>query len=170
MPVLSLQFYCLLQVSLNKDIQSFHLQSLLATLHPKKIQADMVFGETSFKTMQTNFKSVVFFLLRKKIRTFGTSAFSSRFFSSNKYFSLGLANQIAQIFKDHFQIMYAYDGKKTNHPHIHFAVNAYSYYPTVPALTKARFTSYLEKVKLLLRNEYPNTEVQILFKEDSQNV
>ena len=75
MPVLSLQFYCLLQVSLNKDIQSFHLQSLLATLHPKKIQADMVFGETSFKTMQTNFKSVVFFLLRKKIRTFGTSAF-----------------------------------------------------------------------------------------------
>ena len=31
MPVLSLQFYCLLQVSLNKDIQSFHLQSLLAT-------------------------------------------------------------------------------------------------------------------------------------------
>lgn len=95
---------------------------------------------------------------------------SSRFFSSNKYFSLGLANQIAQIFKDHFQIMYAYDGKKTNHPHIHFAVNAYSYYPTVPALTKARFTSYLEKVKLLLRNEYPNTEVQILFKEDSQNV
>ena len=62
------------------------------------------------------------------------------------------------------------DGKKTNHPHIHFAVNAYSYYPTVPALTKAHFTSYLEKVKLLLRNEYPNTEVQILFKEDSQNV
>lgn len=83
---------------------------------------------------------------------------------------MGLANQIAQIFKDHFQIMYAYDGKKTNHSHIHFAVNAYSYYPTVPALTKARFTSYLEKVKLLLRNEYPNTEVQILFKEDSQNV
>lgn len=83
---------------------------------------------------------------------------------------MGLANQIAQIFKDHFQIMYAYDGKKTNHPHIHFAVNAYSYYPTVPALTKARFTSYLEKVKLLLRNEYPNTEVQILFKEDSQNL
>lgn len=75
MPVLSLQFYYLLQVSLNKDIQSFHLQSLLATLHPKKIQADMVFGETPFKTMQTNFKSVVFFLLRKKIRTFGTSAF-----------------------------------------------------------------------------------------------
>ena len=112
MPVLSLQFYCLLQVSLNKDIQSFHLQSLLATLHPKKIQADMVFGETSFKTMQTNFKSVVFFLLRKKIRTFGTSAFLHVFFSSNKYFSLGLANQIAQIFKDHFQIMYAYDGKK----------------------------------------------------------
>mgnify|MGYP001035122772 CR=1 FL=1 len=42
---------------------------------------------------------------------------SSRFFSSNKYSSLALANQIAQIFKDHFQIMYAYDGKKTNHPY-----------------------------------------------------
>ena len=167
MPVLSLQFYCLLQVSLNKDIQSFHLQSLLATLHPKKIQADMVFGETPFKTMQTNFKSVS---SQEEDQNIWHFCISSRFFSSNKYFSLGLANQIAQIFKDHFQIMYAYDGKKTNHPHIHFAVNAYSYYPTVPALTKARFTSYLEKVKLLLRNEYPNTEVQILFKEDSQNV
>ena len=126
----------------------------------------MVFGETSFKTMQTNFKSVVFFLLRKKIQNIWHFCISSRFSQAINISLWDLQIKIAQIFKDHFQIMYAYDGKKTNHPHIHFAVNAYSYYPTVPALTKARFYFLSRKSKAASKERIPEYRSANSIKED----
>lgn len=86
---------------------------------------------------------------------------------SNPYETFRLGNEIAKIIKDHYQIIFAYDNE-TRNPHLHFAVNSYSYLPNHPVLTQEIFSEFLNQVKILLYKIYPSLPVHIDFKEERE--
>lgn len=87
------------------------------------------------------------------------------FYISSKYFKnaaelLQVASSIALIFSDRYQVYYGVH-TDTDHIHIHFAVNAYSYHPYVPTLTIYTLIDYLHKVKSYLCQIYSTKSIEI---------
>lgn len=73
-----------------------------------------------------------------------------------------IACQIADFFKDHYQIIFAVDNKGAKF-HLHFGVNAYSYYPDYPALTKTRMLEQMNVIQNQLNLQYPNKSITLQF-------
>lgn len=76
-----------------------------------------------------------------------------------------LADKIAALFALHYQVYYALELKPGLY-HLHFAVNAFSYFPMTPPLTEPTFDYYLDTVKSILSEEFPKHIPQIIAKED----
>lgn len=75
-----------------------------------------------------------------------------------------LAEKIATLFASHYQVYYSLELKPGKY-HLHFAVNAFSYYPEVQPLTEPIFNQCLESIKSVLLQEFPTHIPQIIFKE-----
>lgn len=67
---------------------------------------------------------------------------------------LSVANNVASIFANNYQVIYALD-TDTDNDHVHFAVNAFSYHPEYEPLSEMMMTSYLDQIQFLLKNVYP---------------
>lgn len=71
---------------------------------------------------------------------------------------LNMAVGIAGIFSQEFQVIFGLDtqdkNKKRCRPHLHFGINAFSYYPDIPPLTKDKMMVYIEEISDLLRRNY----------------
>ena len=76
-----------------------------------------------------------------------------------------LANNIALLFASDYQCFYGIDSDK-GHPHIHFAVNTYSYHPKQTVLTKNEFETYIFQIQNLLSVRYPNAYIQTQWEGD----
>ena len=79
---------------------------------------------------------------------------------------LELADNIAITFGHHYQVTYSLD-LETDHPHVHFAVNAYSYQPTYPYLTEGVFDIYIQDSCRLLQSYFPQYNAIVKYKEDT---
>lgn len=77
---------------------------------------------------------------------------------------LNIAVQAAQLFAPEYQILFALDLKGT--PHLHFGVNAFSYHPDSPILSKEIMDSYLKSIQERLSVQYPTMSVALLYKEN----
>ena len=66
-----------------------------------------------------------------------------------------LAERIAFLFSYNYQVLYALD-LETGKYHLHFAVNAYSYHPKTEPLSDFLFLQYVEKIKVILSETFPN--------------
>lgn len=77
---------------------------------------------------------------------------------TDKYKLLMVSNQIAAFFAPKYQVLYAFD-RDTDNDHVHFAVNAYSYYPTVAPLNEDLFLTCIEHIKTMLKATYPQYTV-----------
>lgn len=75
---------------------------------------------------------------------------------------LEIAVQTAQLFASEYQILFALDLKGT--PHLHFGVNAFSYHPDSPILSKEILDGYLKNIQEQLYRQYPNMTVTLLYK------
>lgn len=66
---------------------------------------------------------------------------------------LNMASEAALMFASDYQAFFGLDTKKSNgeySPHLHFAVNAFSYKPQTEPLTKERMFAYMGALKKLL--------------------
>lgn len=86
-------------------------------------------------------------------------------FVADKYELFGLADHIASIFKNQYQIIFAFDNSTPAHPHLHFLVNTFSFYPDTPILSLGHFLDYLEKMKTILKRYTGITQIDVYFKE-----
>lgn len=75
---------------------------------------------------------------------------------------LEIAVQTAQLFASEYQILFALDLKGT--PHLHFGVNAFSYHPDSPILSKEILDGYLKNIQEQLYRQYPNMTATLLYK------
>lgn len=80
---------------------------------------------------------------------------------------LRLAETITQVFAGKYDLLYGVD-LEPGHYHIHFAVNTYGCFPNAPLLTPPLFHSCLLEIKHLLSTQYPNRQVEILYKEEGR--
>lgn len=81
---------------------------------------------------------------------------------SNKDTFFGLACQIASLFKNHYQIIFALDTKGSKF-HLHFGVNAYSYFPDYPVLSSECMMDYIKNIQNLLSLLYPTASISLQF-------
>ena len=65
-----------------------------------------------------------------------------------------IADMFAQLFAPHYQIIFGVDIK--GKPHLHFAVNAYSYHPDIPTLTHFLIEPIMHNILHLLHIYYPS--------------
>lgn len=72
----------------------------------------------------------------------------------DKFKLLMAANQIAAYFSPKYQVIYSFDND-TDNDHIHFAVNAYSYYYDAEPLSEKIMQFCIEQMKIILKNTYP---------------
>lgn len=75
---------------------------------------------------------------------------------------LQIAVQTAELFSPDYQVLYALDTERT--PHLHFGINAFSYHPDSPVLSKEIMDNYLNHLHNLLSGQYPNMTVTLLYK------
>ena len=66
-----------------------------------------------------------------------------------------LANAIASLFADNYQILYSLDLEPGRY-HLHFVVNNYSYHPDTTLLTPERFYQYHLLIENIIRTLYPD--------------
>lgn len=79
---------------------------------------------------------------------------------------LKLADDVSLFFSQSFQIMYALDLKRDtgeNVPHLHFAVNAFSYHPDFPPLSREYMKVCMPKVQNYLCNKFDPLSVTLQF-------
>ena len=82
------------------------------------------------------------------------------------FFFMNLAHQVALIYCKNYQIYYSLD-KDTDNPHIHFAVNAYSYHPQVEPLSNQKMEQLFHYTHSILNHIFPKTKVILSYpKED----
>jgi hypothetical protein len=90
-------------------------------------------------------------------------------FSSNlnhKYL-LNMAVEVSSKFAADYQVMFGLDTRISDgryRPHLHFAVNAFSYHPHTQPLTKDRIRGYMEDIQKFLSDRYVG-EVSLKDKE-----
>lgn len=77
---------------------------------------------------------------------------------------LNIAVWTAQLFAPEYQILFALDLEGT--PHLHFGVNAFSYHPNSPTLSKEIMDGYLKSIQEWLSVQYPSMTVALLYKEN----
>lgn len=81
-------------------------------------------------------------------------------FSSNlsHTYLLDMAMKVSLKFAPDYQIMFGLDTKRGNSkrysPHLHFAVNAFSYHPQTQPITKDRMRGYMEDIQKFLSDRY----------------
>lgn len=83
------------------------------------------------------------------------------------YFFMGLANQIAFVFCRDYQVYYGLD-KDTDNPHIHFAVNAYSYHPDTELLSDLKMEHISHYILSELQRIFPNVNVRLAYSKEDQ--
>ena len=66
---------------------------------------------------------------------------------------LKMAVSIADDFSPWHQVLFGLDEKGRN-PHLHFAVNAYSYHPDYPVLSEETMKGYMKKIQNFLAFNY----------------
>ena len=70
---------------------------------------------------------------------------------------LKMAVWIASTFSEKYQVMYALDLERNGKPaipHLHFCVNAFSYHPDLPPLSKELMKQHLEMIQQELSAQY----------------
>lgn len=75
---------------------------------------------------------------------------------------LQLANQIAILFSEDYQVLYGLD-TEGHAPHLHFGVNAFSYHPDSPILSEERLRTYLSMIEDLLLSQFPGRTFTLQF-------
>ena len=79
---------------------------------------------------------------------------------------LQMADEIAMRFAYQYQVVYALD-LQTSHPHIHFAVNAYSYDPNQSPLSEDYFNQYMQMALIILQNTFPMYKAKLTIREEN---
>lgn len=77
---------------------------------------------------------------------------------------LQIADQIAMHIAYEYQVVYALDLQKSC-PHIHFAINAYSYHPNQSPLSEDLFEKYIRTAFNILQQTYPLYKTRITIRE-----
>ena len=77
---------------------------------------------------------------------------------------LHMSDHIAMQMAYQYQVVYALDLQKS-HPHIHFAVNAYSYHPDQPLLSEDLFEKYIAIARDILQNTFPAYRAKVTIRE-----
>lgn len=75
---------------------------------------------------------------------------------------LALADQTALLFSAEYQVMYGLDKEKGN-LHLHFGVNAFSFYPDNPVLSPERMHGMMKHLQNFLSVRYPAKKVTLQF-------
>ncbi len=75
---------------------------------------------------------------------------------------LHLATFVSSFFKYNYQVFYGVD-YVGQHPHLHFAVNAFSYNPQVPLLNRQNMLDYTTYIQEKLSNAYYPSTVTLQF-------
>ena len=97
-------------------------------------------------------------------------------FSSNlnhKYL-LDIAVEVSSKFASDYQIIFGLDTRISDgryRPHLHFAVNTFSYHPHTQPLTKDRMRGYMENIQKFLSDRYVGeVTLQFMGKKGGKNV
>lgn len=77
---------------------------------------------------------------------------------------MSVANSIAKVFAYDYQVLYSLD-LATGHPHIHFAINNYSYHPERCPLSEDLFDAYIKQSLSILQSFYPTYKAKIRYQE-----
>lgn len=87
---------------------------------------------------------------------------------------LNMAMGVSLKFAPEYQILFGLDTKISDgryHPHLHFAVNAFSYHPQTQTLTKDRMRGYMEDIQKFLSDRYMGkVTLQFMGKKGGKNV
>ena len=75
---------------------------------------------------------------------------------------LYVANNISEIFKNDYQVLFGLDTQGTN-PHLHFGINAFSYDPYLFPLTRHKMEEYMAMVQSYFHANYPTIDVALRF-------
>lgn len=78
--------------------------------------------------------------------------------------NLSLADEIARLFSNEYQVFYGIHTHQVK-SHVHYAINSYSYHPQMPPLNEDSLRSYMKKIKLLLNSYYPGKEISLQFRK-----
>lgn len=70
-----------------------------------------------------------------------------------------MGQQIAYLFSSAYQVVYGLD-LGTDHTHLHFAVNAYSYHPDAPVLSNELMEVYVQQMEQIIKFNYPYYQVK----------
>lgn len=89
--------------------------------------------------------------------------------ASSKEELLVLANRIAFLFAPSYQIIYGLDTESTN-MHLHFGVNAFSYHPDIPTLSKDTLTRYINSIEYILLQNYPQQSITKQLRKKGKHV
>ena len=82
---------------------------------------------------------------------------------------LQMGDQIAMYMAYQYQVVYALD-LETGHPHLHFAVNTYSYQPNCEPLSEDLFERYLQVALNILQHTFPSYKAEIKYREENYYV
>lgn len=82
--------------------------------------------------------------------------------SWNHQLLISLANTISMGFAPEYQILYGIDTEKGN-AHLHFGINAFSYHPDHPVLSKETMHGYLTQLQTYLKRYYSPMTVTLQF-------
>lgn len=75
---------------------------------------------------------------------------------------LQIAVKVSSLFASEYQVLFGLDTEK-GRPHLHFGVNAFSYHPDAPVLSKDKMYPCLVYIQQLLEKLYPNKTVTLQF-------
>lgn len=81
------------------------------------------------------------------------------------FFFMSLAQQVALIYCNDYQVYYGLD-KDTDNPHIHFAVNAYSYHPQAEPLSDSKMEQLLHYAHSKITHLFPKTKVTLSYSKE----
>ena len=88
--------------------------------------------------------------------------FSPEYNHCPDFFFMNLAQQIALIYCNDYQVYYGLD-KDTDNPHIHFAVNAYSYHPQAEPLSDSKMEQLLHYAHSKITHLFSKTKVTLSY-------
>lgn len=77
---------------------------------------------------------------------------------------ISMAVWVCGIFREKYQSLWGVDYSQGT-PHLHFAINAFSYHPDIPPLSEMEMHRWLGDLKGHLQQLYPNKTISLIFKE-----
>lgn len=145
-----------------KNLDAFY--NVIHYLYIKPIFGGYGFFCNSVKTIENQFLDCVKCSDENAEKELWHFSISSHAFSDpQETFRLG--HEISKIIKDHYQVIFAYDNEHGN-PHLHFAINSYSYLTNHLVLSQNIFSEFLNQIHSLLHNLYPDLPIITDFKEE----